>query len=420
MGVGQTKLEDKYHLQKVKLGQGAFGTVWRGVNKTTGETVAVKQMDKSVLPRRGVKREDIEREVSVMKEVSHENILRLYDFCEDNENISFVLEYCDGGDFGDKVKERKDHISEAETCRWMKQMLAAIEALHKKDVCHRDIKPDNFMVSKSQNGTIKLADFGLAIVCPKGKLLTEKCGTPAFMAPEQFNVKAGRGYTHSVDVWSAGITQFMLMTGGKHPFVDQRGGLDEKKLTEGGLDFGMQGVLAMFSAGAFSSACTAFCRRLVDPDKNKRVSAAAALQDPWITTTKMMVELDRASAQPAQPSLHRAKTTGDAPDAPAQQPGVQAMLQQAGFGGGWFGLFGDQNQSPNAQGDQVTEAKKQRIQALDSQIDLDKKQQAVHRENSQLKAKIETMERERNQLNLQLQQAGGKSRRGQESIRGGG
>jgi len=195
-----TNLTDKYFLQKVKLGQGSFGTVWRGVEKASGTPVAVKQMDKAQLPRRGVKREDIEREVTVMQAVLHENILQLYAFCEDQQYISFVLEYCDGGDFGDKVKEKAMSITEEEACKWMKQILSAIKALHSKEVCHRDIKPDNFMISSTFQ--IKLADFGLAINLPRKQLLTEKCGTPAFMAPEQMNIGKSRGYNHSVDVWA--------------------------------------------------------------------------------------------------------------------------------------------------------------------------------------------------------------------------
>jgi len=236
MGAGQTTLEDKYFLQKVKLGQGSFGVVWRGVHKDSGNTVAVKQMDKASLPKRGVRREDIEREVKVMKALRHDNLLQLLDFYEDNKNISFVLEYCDGGDFGDKVKERGSSLTEVEAAQWMRMIISAINALHKAEVCHRDIKPDNFMVNA---GVIKLADFGLAIFLPANKgLLTEKCGTPAFMAPEQHALQnlgpnKSKGYNQSVDMWAAGITMFMLMSGGKHPFVDAHGKLNERMLQEG-------------------------------------------------------------------------------------------------------------------------------------------------------------------------------------------
>jgi len=80
-----SSLESKYFLQKVKLGQGAFGVVWRGVEKDTGNPVAVKQMEKAQLPKQGVKRKDVEREINVMKLVRNrnENILQLLDFFED-------------------------------------------------------------------------------------------------------------------------------------------------------------------------------------------------------------------------------------------------------------------------------------------------------------------------------------------------
>jgi len=409
MGNSAGQLDDKYFLQKVKLGQGSFGTVWRGVEKSSGTTVAVKQMDKAQLPRRGVKREDIEREVSVMKVVSHVNILRLFDFCEDHQHISFVLEYCDGGDFGDKVKERGSSVTEEEACKWVKQILSAIQALHVKDVCHRDIKPDNFMVSKSQ---IKLADFGLAIILPKNKLLTEKCGTPAFMGPEQMNVGKSRGYNHSVDVWAAGITMFMLMTGGKHPFVDTAGKLDEKRLMEGNLDFGSQGVFAMFGrSGSFSEAARKFCRRMVNPSPSSRITADAALKDPWMAVAGLDGDRGgditrRPSATPRAPqaAAPQQAATGGGYDAP--QPGTVGLGQFMNMGG-LFGFFGDdQNKPPNAQAQPSEAMAKQRLQVVNGEIaSMGKDPRGIHRENSKLKGRIEELERERRQLQNQLEQA---------------
>jgi len=417
MGAGQTVLEDKYYLQKVKLGQGSFGVVWKGVVKETSMPVAVKQMDKVQLPRRGVKREDIEREVSVMKVVEHVNILRLYDFCEDSQYISFVLEYCDGGDFGDKVKERGSSVTEEEACKWMKQILAAIQALHSKDVCHRDIKPDNFMVSKTaRDGIIKLADFGLATILPKGKLLTEKCGTPAFMAPEQMNSGKSRGYNHSVDVWAAGITMFMLMSGGKHPFVCPAGKLDERKLTEGVMDFGSEGLFAIFNQGGFSQAAKDFCRNLVNPRQERRITAARALQDQWMA----MAIVDRGDviSRQSERQVSRGENQSDAPRRVVSNPAAagDGGQQPAGgmaqwINGGWpFGLFGDdQNKPPNVQpeSDQVKEAaQKKRLQDLSSQIaDINRDPKGVHKENTALKGRIEEMEQEMRQLQQQLSQA---------------
>mmetsp|Transcript_58023 Transcript_58023/g.92184 ORF Transcript_58023/g.92184 Transcript_58023/m.92184 type:complete len:551 (+) Transcript_58023:90-1742(+) len=359
MGQLNAKLEDKYYLQKVKLGQGSFGVVWKGVMKETSGFVAVKQMDKAALPKRGVKREDIEREVSVMKVVEHENILRLLDFYEDSSYISFVLEYCDGGDFGDKVKERGNSLTENEAAVWMRMICSAIMALHQKAVCHRDIKPDNFMVSA---GVIKLADFGLAIILQQGKLLQERCGTPAFMAPEQQNLSSGRsrGYSHSVDMWAAGITMFMLLSGGRHPFVGGDGRLNDAALKEGALDFSsQQGLMAVFGQRqGFSDSARSLCKSMVNPNERERVSADRALQDPWLRRASVAGMINQA----AEPPTRRQPDQGGYGNNGARRPVAGAddsvvrkntwplppqLEQHFGWLGGAIGLFGEENATPN-------------------------------------------------------------------------
>lgn len=296
------KLEDRYYLQKVKLGQGSFGTVWRGIDRGSGDIVAVKSLDKAAMPRRGVKRSDIEREINVMQAVfGHQNITRLLGFFEDATSIYLALEYCDGGDFGDKVLEKGMKLSEDEAADWMGQILSGIASLHEKNVCHRDIKPDNFMVHQD---TLKLTDFGLAVFMQKGRLLTEKCGTPAFMAPEQHLLpRQSRGYSELCDEWAAGITMYMLMFGGQHPFMAGNK-LDEKKLIAGSLDFNLgQGFLGFtgLGEGRFSEQARRLCRRLVEPDVNKRLTAEMAKQDGWLQLGKR-----RPSRQP---SISRNVTT---------------------------------------------------------------------------------------------------------------
>jgi len=410
MGVGPSVLEDKYFLQKVKLGQGSFGVVWRGVEKASGATVAVKQMDKAQLPRRGVKREDIEREVSVMKVVEHENILRLYDFCEDRQYISFVLEYCDGGDFGDKVKERASTITEEEAGHWMKQILRSIAALHSKECCHRDIKPDNFMVSKSQ--VVKLADFGLATILPKGKLLNEKCGTPAFMAPEQINIGKSRGYNHSVDVWAAGITMFMLMSGGKHPFVDPAGKLDERRLQDGCLDFASQGLLGYFvQQGGFSEESKRFCKRLVNPKSADRLTAESALQESWMRT----MAASKRSSTKEEGDVTRRHSNRDKPGGEAGgYPGAATPTggDSSGFNVnnlvGWI-LGEDQNKPPNVNGE-TEQAIGKRLQAVSSQIDALQHSPGMMKENVDMKNRITELENEKRELRVKLEKADAKKR----------
>jgi serine/threonine protein kinase len=206
------KLEDNYFVQKVKLGEGAFGTVWRGVEKKTDETVAIKQLKKQGA-NGGRNRQDYEHEVSIMKRVKHENVLQFRAAFEDQRGIWLVLDYCDGGDLGDQIASRQ--MSTSAAASWMAQVCAAIGAMHSAGVVHRDVKPDNFMIS---NGVLKLADFGLADVLPNEGKLTQRCGTPAFMAPEQHDLINSGGYGMAVDMWAAGVILHMMLNGGRHPF----------------------------------------------------------------------------------------------------------------------------------------------------------------------------------------------------------
>lgn len=285
------QLEERYFLQKVKLGQGSFGTVWRAVDRKSSDIVAIKQLDKASLPRRGVTRQDIEREIHMMQACPHENITQLFDHFENDTSIFLALEYCDGGDFGDKVKEKGMGVSEAEVAEWMHQMCAAICAMHCRAICHRDIKPDNFMVSN--NAAIKLSDFGLACHLPKGTLLQVKCGTPAFMSPEQHRLpRSSAGYGFPADMWAVGVSMYMMMFGGKHPFLNDRGGLDDHLLLTGELDFkdtngkalGFFGGLAGLGGASmrFSEEARSFCKRMVEPDVGRRLSAEETPSIPWL------------------------------------------------------------------------------------------------------------------------------------------
>mmetsp|Transcript_88356 Transcript_88356/g.250372 ORF Transcript_88356/g.250372 Transcript_88356/m.250372 type:complete len:375 (+) Transcript_88356:96-1220(+) len=284
MGQANAKVEDRYFIQKVKLGQGAFGTVWRAIDRQDQAVVAIKQMDKSQLLKRRIQREDVEREISVMNTCIHVNIIRLLNTFEDVMCFYLALEYCDGGDFGDKLKERSMECPEHEAASWVRDICAAIEALHAKFVCHRDVKPENFMVAGS---TLKLADFGLSVFLPPGRLLNDKCGTPAFMAPELHLIPArSPGYGLPVDVWAAGVTMYMVMHGGRLPFVTASGHPDQRAIVEGRLEFPDESVFGMSALGfgsRFSGMARQLCRRMIEPRPEARISASEALQSPWLT-----------------------------------------------------------------------------------------------------------------------------------------
>jgi len=275
MGLGQS-VEDLYFQQKVKLGHGGFGTVWRAIDRKTNHFVAVKEIDKLKAYWQGAKRSEIQMEISILQACDHTNITHLYNYFEDSSSISIVMEYCDGGDLDDKLKERGWKVPEEQAARWMHQICSAIRHLHERDICHRDIKPGNFMLSA---GILKLSDFGFARFLKRGVLCTENIGTPAFMAPEQQLLKSGSspGYGHPVDVWAAGCTLHMLISGGRHPFVS-KGKLDLPSLLDGHLDFGLMFGDLMSS----ETSARSLCRRMVCPVVKSRLSIEETLMDPWL------------------------------------------------------------------------------------------------------------------------------------------
>lgn len=286
MGLGPS-LEDVYYQQKVKLGEGGYGTVWRAVDRKTNDFAAIKQLDKlNLYVWQGVKRAAILKEIEILSTCQHENVIKLYNWFEDSRFISLGLEYCDGGDLEDKLKERGWKLREREAANWMRQICSAISALFAAGICHRDIKPGNFMLAR---GTVKLADFGLATFLGSSELLSEKCGTPAFMAPEQQLLgQVSFGYGFPVDIWAAGITLNMLLCGGQHPFLTYSGTLDMPRLLRGKMNFGASGLadlgdlVGLKSVYGVTEAAKALCRKMVEPDPMKRINIDEALQADWL------------------------------------------------------------------------------------------------------------------------------------------
>jgi serine/threonine protein kinase len=340
-------LEDRYHLQKVNLGKGSFGSVWRGVDKNDQSLVAVKQLNKKT-----VRRNEIDREVAMMEGCKHENILRLLKTYEDERVFSLVLELCTEGDFGDKVKERGASMQEAEVAEWSRQIIGAIATLNARRICHRDIKPDNFLCkavplnSGDKAIQLKLSDFGLSVyIPPGGPLLKQKCGTPAFMAPEVHNLPdQSRGYSFPVDIWAAGVTLCLLMCAGQHPFITSSGQIDSDALKQGNrkLDFKGRrdsGIFGGFFSGDaansdidcrnnFSDAARSLCCQMVEPDERRRITPDVVLQHGWFqqqhaVSCSAVPQPTVGTTAPAVPASGRASSE------PSSSNEVIALRQEA-------------------------------------------------------------------------------------------
>lgn len=205
---------DRYEFHE-PLGTGGVGTVYRALDRQTGEHVAIKvlhykQSENPIL------RQRIIREFRAASELEHPNIVRALAFENDREIDYLVFELVEGGSLGDLLEQRHK-FTEAEAIRIITQVGQALEYAHTRGVIHRDVKPDNILVLP--DGRVKLTDFGLAkTIDAADDNLTRPAsglGTPQFMAPEQFASAKTAGVRS--DVYSLGVTLYSMITG-RFPF----------------------------------------------------------------------------------------------------------------------------------------------------------------------------------------------------------
>jgi serine/threonine protein kinase len=200
-----------------KLGQGGMGAVYRARHINLDIDVAVKCLLPSQRERVSdtARREAVQRfvrEARVAAQLGHENLVRVYDVAEAHELHYLVMEFVDGETLRGRVK-RKGALAAEEAVTIILAAARGLAAAHRRGIIHRDIKPDNIMVSRQ--GEVKLADLGLAraaeavdsLATSRGAIM----GTPSYMPPEQFVDASQVGAP--ADVWSMGATLYFLLTG---------------------------------------------------------------------------------------------------------------------------------------------------------------------------------------------------------------
>lgn len=215
-----------------ELNRGNFGTIFKAVQRDSGQVVALK-----LIHFHNPDEEDqarFLREAKILTQLDHPNVLKIIDYGNSGETPFLAMEYVEGQDLKEFVQNsirKKRVFPEAEwVARSLSQIASALDYCHKKGVIHRDIKPGNILLEK-HSGRPVLIDFGLVGHDPNAtdKVLhgfTESlsssgavCGTPYFMAPEQISQKKDLGEPGPAsDVWSLGATLFYALTG-EYPFM---------------------------------------------------------------------------------------------------------------------------------------------------------------------------------------------------------
>jgi len=263
-------VEDKYELGQ-ELGRGGFSIVREGRNRSTGEKVAVKFIEKKFVDQEELKL--LQREIDIMARVQHTNVLRLYEIFDTDSKLSLVMELVNGGELFYKIVD-KGSYSEVEARDIVRQLVEGVDYLHNQGIAHRDLKPENLLCSETDRGVvIKIADFGLSKAFSGESALQTSCGTPDYAAPEVLRMEGV--YDKSVDLWSIGVITYVLLCGFP-PFYGKTQAILFDKILNADFDF-PEPEWTQISAEAKD-----FINHLLVLDVKQRYTTKQCLEHPWL------------------------------------------------------------------------------------------------------------------------------------------
>ncbi len=273
-----------------KLGKGGFGRVFEVIEKTTNKKYAMKIIHKD--SKKIYKYDTVKDEVNILKNLSHPNIIKFYDFQESVSKLYIIMELAEGESLFEWIAKNYNNnvninnnddnnnnnnsnqiIDESKIYIIIKQLLLAIHYLHLHNIIHRDIKPQNILFKRNNDiNNIKLIDFGLSVKNLQNLGENKICGTWAYMSPEMlFNHK----YYKPIDLWAVGIIMYQLLNNGQHPFYKK--GITRKELLKN-IKYKKIPYLNNISPLANN-----LLQQLLNKDLSLRITSSLALKHPWIT-----------------------------------------------------------------------------------------------------------------------------------------
>ncbi|KAK8853895.1 hypothetical protein M9Y10_016440 [Tritrichomonas musculus] len=263
------------------LGAGAFSCVYKATKENETLPYALKVILKSTLSHEG-DTERLQREIDTMAFLHHPNIVALHDFFSDEHNFYLVLDYCKGGDLAEYLIKNNGPLHEKQAANVFQQIVSAINYIHQNGVAHRDLKPQNILITVWPN--IKISDFGLCGFMEDTKMKTF-CGTPCYTAPECINqVQYNGSYS---DVWSLGVILYEMVTG-RHPW-------DVKNITK---------MIKQITQGQFSvpstitPACDELIKMILKVRPNERPTCEKILNHPWMKLASSRSKMKIGSLPP--------------------------------------------------------------------------------------------------------------------------
>ncbi|XP_008202852.1 serine/threonine-protein kinase GA29083 [Nasonia vitripennis] len=268
------------------IGDGNFAVVRQCVHKASGTSYALKIIDKNKCQG---KESMLAREVAILRQVCHPNIISLIEEQETNDHLFLIMELIKGGDLFDAIATATK-FSEADASIMISHLCYALAYLHSHQIVHRDVKPENLLVQTNGNRIhcLKLADFGLAQVVQEP--LYTICGTPTYVAPE---ILAEVGYGLKIDVWAAGVILYILLCGFP-PFVSTDN--EQEKLFERIL-CGQYEFTSPYWDNISQSA-KELISNMLQAQPELRFSAEDVLDHPWLLEANQQIDYQ-------SPSNHR-------------------------------------------------------------------------------------------------------------------
>ncbi|XP_022131793.1 calcium-dependent protein kinase 29 [Momordica charantia] len=259
-----------YELHK-ELGRGQFGITYLCTERASGRKYACKTISRrKLVNQKDV--EDVRREILILQHLTGQpNIVEFKGAYEDKRNLHLIMELCSGGELFDRIIKKKSY-SEREAASICKQIMNVVHACHFMGVMHRDLKPENFlMVSQDDDSPIKATDFGLSVFIEEGKVYKDIVGSAYYIAPEVLL----RSYGKEIDIWSAGVILYIILCG-EPPFWGQT----EEDIIKAVL----KGNLKMEDAPwpSISASAKDLVSKMLTRDPKKRITAAEALEHPWL------------------------------------------------------------------------------------------------------------------------------------------
>ena len=288
-----SQYDEQYTAPGDEVGRGASGVVRRATRRSDGLPVAVKTMDLRALRLAGgggfsIAR--LRREVDVLRSLRHPAIVRLYGAYGDQDTVLLVMELVEGRELFDAILSR-GKFDEPSARNIFSKLCQAVAYMHARNIIHRDVKPENVLVTGTNEDEVKLVDFGLSKLVAGSMVGASRAhtmvGTPSYLAPEIENMKTkthsldldtiskeedldlsdGTGaYDNKVDAWSLGVTLYVMLVA-RFPVYDR----DQDGT-----------IVGARVPDDLSPDSRRLLLRLLAADPVQRLSATDALQDPWL------------------------------------------------------------------------------------------------------------------------------------------